>query len=141
MKDVHGTKNMQKMLEQDRNSESEIHLPASNVEDYSKRSDQLQECVIRSVERGDMQVCLAVQPIEILEERKDNVYCLEVPENSAFAVGPGVIAHNCDAFRYAIHTRRKILWNEVEANALLHPVDEIPLLEAPHHSEDGWMIS
>jgi hypothetical protein len=44
--------------------------------------------------------------LEVREEgRTSDVFCLSVPTTRALTVGPGVIAHNCDALRYAVMTR------------------------------------
>ena len=70
--------------------------PASSAAVSSAPTVSAEECAGSRVEIGTTLVCLEVQPVE--EEHP--VYCLEVPSTRAFAVGPGVIAHNCDGFGY-----------------------------------------
>lgn len=45
--------------------------------------------------------CIGVRKLPILED----VYCLSVPANNLFAVGAGVVVHNClDSLRYAVNS-------------------------------------
>ena len=74
---------------------------ASSAVRTSSLPTVVQGCATRSVGSAEQQVCLAVRPIDAPAD----VFCLTVPTTSALTVGPGVIAHNCDAFRYAIMTR------------------------------------
>lgn len=48
--------------------------------------------------------------------------------------------HRCDAWRYGIFTRDKILWTEAEANAYLNPEQPEELTPQYFH-EDSWMVS
>ena len=45
-----------------------------------------------------------VQCTKVMPAGAMPVYCMSVPETACFALGNGIIAHNCDALRYVIHS-------------------------------------
>ena len=57
--------------------------------------------VVKPVAHGDTLACLEVRHIDAPAD----VYCLTVPTTSSLTVGPGVVAHNCDSWRYSVMTR------------------------------------
>jgi phage terminase large subunit-like protein len=76
------------------------------------KAENLVGCFVVTVEKDLPKVCLEVRQREYRTSRAD-VYCLDVPTTHAFAVGPGVIVHNCmDAFRYCMMTGRELAVNE-----------------------------
>jgi len=60
----------------------------------------------------------ALRCVKIEVASRADVYCLEVPDNHAFAVGNGTIVHNClDAMRYAFMTFDRIATVKLQAPA------------------------
>jgi hypothetical protein len=59
---------------------------------------------------------------------KSDTYCLEVPSTNAFAVGNGVVVHNC-ATRYGVMMLRKAVVN--------NPPNPIPRIAPPRHRDPG----